>query len=515
MSACSAYEGLRICVCRGYGINNTYYNDKYETGRGKVMCKKQIKKTQLFIVQLIAVLLNTSLFAIVWYKYYITEMWGNSFNRNGNLLVVALYMFIYIVMARIYGGLSLRISRITELIYSQCVAILISNCLIYIVIILLSRRMVNVIPLLLEMIISCLISAIWSYIANHLTNVIYKPSEILLVYDNMDAYKNGKEIISRLSWRFNLAGEMKITEIDDYKNNSCDNLKKFIDEFANVNADSVMLCGLASSQRNDIVKYCVEHDIKAFVRPNIGDFMISNAQVLQMANLPVMICERTTPGIGYEIIKRSMDIIISLLGIIITSPILIITAILIKAYDGGPVFYKQVRLTKNGKEFKILKFRSMKVDAEKDGVARLSSQGDSRITPIGKVIRACRIDELPQMINILQGNLSCVGPRPERPEISEQYIEQMPEFSLRLQVKAGLTGYAQVYGKYNTEPYDKLQMDLMYISKLGIATDIKIILATIKILFMPESTEGIAVGSTTAMGQRDVKEEIAATKEEE
>ena len=195
-------------------------------------------------------------------------------------------------------------------------------------------------------------------------------------------------------------------------------------------------------------------------------------------------------------VKRVMDIIIALIGLILTSPFLLITAIAIKAYDGGPVLYKQVRLTKNGREFKILKFRSMKVDAEKDGVARLSSQNDDRITPVGKLIRACRVDELPQLFNILKGDLTCVGPRPE---IAAQYVKEMPEFSLRLQVKAGLTGYAQVYGKY-TEPYDKLQMDLMYVSKMGIVTDLKIILATIKILFMPESTEGIAQGQTTASG---------------
>lgn len=476
---------------------------------------KQIQKTQLFMVQLLIVIINTAIFAIFWYTFYRTKMWGNMFYGKGDLVVVALYMCIYAMMAMLYKGLALRISRITELIYSQCVAILISNCIMYVVIVLLSRHIVNVLPLLLEMAISCLISSIWSYIANHLTNIIYKPSKVLLIYDNIDAYKNGLDIIQRLSWRFQLAGELKFSGIENWSRLNKQEMVRFMTALNDKDADSVMLCGLASTQRNDIVKYCVEHDIKAFVRPNIGDFMISNAQIVQMANLPVMICERTTPGMGYEIIKRAMDIIISLIGIIITSPILIITAVLIKAYDGGPVFYKQIRLTKNGKEFKILKFRSMKVDAEKDGVARLSSQGDSRITPIGKVIRACRIDELPQMINILQGNLSCVGPRPERPEISAQYVEQMPEFSLRLQVKAGLTGYAQVYGKYNTEPYDKLQMDLMYISKLSIVTDIKIILATIKILFMPESTEGVAAGSTTAMGQRDVREEIAATKEEE
>lgn len=156
----------------------------------------------------------------------------------------------------------------------------------------------------------------------------------------------------------------------------------------------------------------------------------------------------------------------------------------LKATDHGPVFYKQVRLTKNGREFNIFKFRSMCVDAEKDGVARLSTgDKDDRITPVGRIIRACRIDELPQLINILKGDLSIVGPRPERPEIAAQYCEEMPEFNLRLQAKAGLTGYAQVYGKYNTTPYDKLVMDLMYIAHPSIIVDFKIMFATVKILF--------------------------------
>lgn len=179
-------------------------------------------------------------------------------------------------------------------------------------------------------------------------------------------------------------------------------------------------------------------------------------------------------------------------------------AIAIKAYDGGPCFYKQTRLTKDGKEFGILKFRSMIVDAEKDGVARLSSgDNDSRITPIGKIIRACRMDELPQLLNILKGEMTFVGPRAERPELTEKYSEKIPEFKLRLQAKAGLTGYAQVYGKYNTEPYEKLQMDLMYIANPSLIEDFKIILATIKILFMKDSTEGIQEGQTTAMSEEN------------
>ena len=162
--------------------------------------------------------------------------------------------------------------------------------------------------------------------------------------------------------------------------------------------------------------------------------------------------------------------------------------------------YKQERLGKNGKPFKVLKFRSMRVDAENDGVARLSTgDADDRITPVGRVIRKTRIDELPQLINILAGELTIVGPRPERPEIARYYEEEMPEFSLRLQAKAGLTGLAQVYGKYNTTPYDKLQMDLMYIAKPSLVEDLRIIFATVKILFMPESTEGVREGQTTAM----------------
>lgn len=178
---------------------------------------------------------------------------------------------------------------------------------------------------------------------------------------------------------------------------------------------------------------------------------------------------------------------------------MLITAIAVKVYDGGPVLYKQVRCTRGEKEFKILKFRSMRVDAEKDGVARLASKNDSRITPVGKIIRKVRLDELPQLFNILKGDMSFIGPRPERPEIIEQYKEDMPEFAFRMKVKAGLAGYAQVYGKYNTTPYDKLKLDLTYIENYTVWLDVKLMLLTLKILFVPESTEGVDESQTTAL----------------
>ena len=145
----------------------------------------------------------------------------------------------------------------------------------------------------------------------------------------------------------------------------------------------------------------------------------------------------------------------------------------------------------------------MRVNAEKDGVARLASAHDDRITPVGHFIRACRLDELPQLFNILKGDMTIVGPRPERPEIAAQYEKEMPSFNLRLQVKAGLTGFAQVEGRYNSTPYDKLQMDLMYINSMSVSEDLKLMFATVKILFMPESTEGVSEGQTTAMSGKN------------
>ena len=225
---------------------------------------------------------------------------------------------------------------------------------------------------------------------------------------------------------------------------------------------------------------------------------MSSARTMHMFHLPLMRAERYQPVPEYIIMKRIFDILISGMGLILLSPLMLIIAGIVKA-DGGTVFYRQTRLTKDGRKFQILKFRSMRPDAEKDGIARLSSgKVDKRITVAGKFLRRFRLDELPQLFNILKGEMSVVGPRPERPEIAAQYEAELPEFRLRLQAKAGLTGYAQVYGKYNSTPYDKLQMDLMYLAHPSIIQDIKICFATVKILFLPESTEGIDENAVTA-----------------
>ena len=198
-------------------------------------------------------------------------------------------------------------------------------------------------------------------------------------------------------------------------------------------------------------------------------------------------------------VKRLIDIVLSSIAIVVLAIPMLIVAVIIKIDSPGPVLFKQKRIGIHKKTFTILKFRSMRTDAEKDGVARLAQKNDSRITPIGKFIRKCRIDELPQLINILRGDMSFIGPRPERPEIIAQYLEIMPEFAFRMKVKAGLAGYAQVYGKYNTTPYDKLKLDLTYIENYTVWLDIKLMLLTLKILFWPDSTEGVEESQITAL----------------
>ena len=263
--------------------------------------------------------------------------------------------------------------------------------------------------------------------------------------------------------------------------------------------DAMVLWDIPMEMRNKLLKYCFANSIRVYMMPKIPDVLIKGTTEMHIFDSPIYLIREYTLNVEQRFAKRLLDLFCSVILLVLTLPIMLITALLIKLYDRGPALYKQVRCTLDGKEFKILKFRSMKVDAEKDGVARLAMKQDDRITPIGKFIRAVRIDELPQLINILKGEMSFIGPRPERPEIIEKYLQDMPEFAYRMKVKAGLTGYAQIYGKYNTTPYDKLKLDLTYIENYSIWLDLKLMLLTLKIVLKPESTEGVEKTQTTAM----------------
>ena len=448
----------------------------------KIINTQQRQRAQLFLLDAVLPLLNTAAFAVCWYAYY--EKWLYlTFEGYGDYMVIGFFCALYTVFVNLYGGFDLLTSRVSELIYSHVISLAMTGFLMFVVLWMLIRAYVpHILPLLLCLAVCAAFSALWSLIASRLTDKIVPAKKTVLVYDNKEAYKNGVQIAKTQRNRLEMVGEAEAGR-------PMDALEA---QLRDTGAEAVLLCGIASSRRNDILKYCIDHDILAYVRPNIGDLLISNGQNLRMNHLPVLLCQRAAPSVFYLGFKRLMDILLSGAALILTSPFMMATAIAIKAYDGGPVMFTQKRMTLNRKEFVIHKFRSMKVDADKGGKGIVTMQNDDRITPVGKFIRACRLDELPQLYDIFIGNMTIVGPRPERLETIELYEKDMPEFGLRLQVKAGLTGYAQVYGKANTSPYDKLQMDLMYIGEQGVLTDLKIILATIKILFMPESTEGFA-----------------------
>lgn len=440
-------------------------------------------------VKIMNVIIMTVPFMLCWFLYYGSRI-KVPYYRTGNFLIIILFMVLYMVFGRLYDAFVINLSKISEIIYSQFLAVSFTDLIMYIVICLLSSKLTNLWPGIACLAGQVLVSSCWALCVHKWYFKNFDPVPTIIVYENKKSLKELNSSIVLLK-RFNI--------IDIIKADDClDNLS-FLNDIG-----AIFLCGNKSSKRNIILKECIKRDIDIFICPGISDIILSGAYPIHAFPFPVLKTSRYMPQPEYVFFKRLFDIILSAFLLILTLPISLIVAIAIKAYDGGPCFYKQTRLTKDGKEFGILKFRSMIVDAEKDGVARLSSgDNDSRITPIGKIIRACRMDELPQLLNILKGEMTFVGPRAERPELTEKYSEKIPEFKLRLQAKAGLTGYAQVYGKYNTEPYEKLQMDLMYIAHPSLIEDFKIILATIKILFMKDSTEGIQEGQTTAMSETD------------
>ena len=276
--------------------------------------------------------------------------------------------------------------------------------------------------------------------------------------------------------------------------------------------DAVVLNDVPAQIRNDILKFCYDNEIRVYVVPKITDVILRGANDVSLFDTPIFLVKGTGLTITQKAVKRIMDLVLCLIAMIPAAPIMLIVALAIKLEDGGPVFYKQKRATKDNKEFDILKFRSMIVNAEAAGISIPATGADPRITKVGKVIRATRIDELPQLLNILKGDMSVVGPRPERVEHVEEYTNQIPEFKYRLKVKGGLTGYAQIYGKYNTSAYDKLRMDLMYIENYSLALDIKLILTTVRIMFQKESTEGF---EKQRENEKLIEELIEKTKQTE
>jgi len=248
---------------------------------------------------------------------------------------------------------------------------------------------------------------------------------------------------------------------------------------------------VSNSDKLEIMKYCYERHKDVYLIPGLYEIATVNSKLSQIGDILIFKIERL--GLSFEqmIIKRFIDIIISLIGLILALPLLLTVSVIIKLYDGGEVFYKQERVTKDNKIFELLKLRTMVVDAEKLTGPVLASEKDPRITPLGRILRATRIDEFPQLINVLKGDMSIVGPRPERPYFVNKYNSEVEEFKYRVFVKAGVTGLAQILGKYSTGPENKAKFDLLYIKNYSLLLDIKIIFNTIKIMLIKDSSTGI------------------------
>ncbi len=452
------------------------------------------EKIILYLFKIFITLAFSGSLYYVWLEFY-NKFIPTPFYRLGNYFLCMLFVVTYVAFVKVYGGFMVGTSPVVDLIFSQVIAIGFLQGFCYVIFSLLSYKLVSPVPFIIMFIAFSVFAALWCFLADYVYFRLHKPRKTVVVFGNVDSYLSLKGIKS-MDKRF-----------DVVRTYNCDKtpLSDLFDSIKNINA--VFLCGVPSDYRNEVVKYCIANGKVAYVKPKISDTIIRGGRTIQLMNVPVYRCKRADDSnLVYHFVKRVADIVLSLIAIIISFPFMLVTAIAIKSYDGGDVLYKQVRLTKNGKEFEIYKFRSMIQNAEKDGVARLAGEKDDRITPVGKIIRKLRLDELPQLLNILKGDMSFVGPRPERPEIAALYEKDMPEFALRLQVKAGLTGYAQVYGKYNTPPYDKVQMDLMYVANQSLLEDFKLMLMTFKILFLPSSTEGVEKNQETALRER--KEEI-------
>lgn len=456
------------------------------------------KNKALRICKFIHILMTIIAYSVCLF-YYNVQYNHRGVGNTRFMIFVVLYAAILCFSLRTYKSYDFGLAGVYKLVYSQTLADIIAGGAFYIMFVIANSTVFTPLPLIMLLVVQFVINILWSIAVNKAYFKFNKPKKTALIYEDEGELLRLREVYSRKQ-------NFEIKKIIKNDKNSVD----LTDEIKD--CEAVFVADLPSDTRNEVLKYCIEHNIRFYTAPLIGDIMMKGATHLDMFSVPVFYVSRSELKVEYAFVKRAIDIVCSLIGIIILSPIMAITAIAIRAYDKGPAFYKQVRLTKNGKKFEILKFRSMRVNAESDGIARLAGENDDRITPVGKIIRACRLDELPQLFNILKGDMTIVGPRPERPEIAAQYEEELPEFSLRLQVKAGLTGLAQVYGRYNTEPYDKLQMDLMYINDMSFVKDLRLILATIKILFIKDSTQGTAEGQITAMADKkqNTEREVAA-----
>ena len=442
----------------------------------------------MFLASAMLLLVQVVIFYYIWNRYYnFRSVIGTLYWRRGNWALLGIYAIINFFFSKILGAYRVGYLKNSEVVLSQVLAVLLCNAVTYVQLALIGRwRFTAFIEPIIKMtVMDIVVVLVWLVFMRWVYTKLYPPRKLLLIYDKI----NPKSLIQKMTSREDKYSISEVICLDQ----GMDVVKEHIKCY-----EAVVIGDITSVLRNKLLKYCYENSIRCYSIPKISDIMIKSSTTINLFDTELLLFRNRGLTAEQRFLKRLSDIFVSLAVLLVFSPILLVVAVCIKLYDGGPILYKQERLTLNGKTFMIYKFRSMRVDSEAAG-AQLAKKQDDRITPIGRVIRTIHIDELPQLFNILKGDMSFVGPRPERPEIAELYKKSIPEFNFRLKMKAGLTGYAQVFGKYNTTPYDKLKLDLTYIENYSLFLDFLIIMQTVKILFIKESTEGLDADQKTAL----------------
>ena len=442
------------------------------------MCKiknedrKQLIRRGEAVLQIV---LFAILYFVVW-KIAYADMTFPYLGR-GKYILMGVYAVFTVILFHYSDSFNYGNAKLSDIIVSQWIALFLVNFITYFQLCLIANVMITPLPMLVLILIDLFVSMGCCYVYNMIYLKNQSPRDILMIYGT----ENAMELEAKMSVRTDKYRINEMISADAGYEMICEKIK---------NHDSVLLNDVPAQLRNDLLKYCYSSAIRVYATPKISDIIMSGAEEINLFDTPIRLIKGNGLTLEQRFVKRAMDIMLCAIAMLIAAPIMLVVAIAIKLEDGGPVFFMQKRATIDGKTFDILKFRSMIVDAEKFGEVIPATDRDPRITKVGNVIRATRIDELPQIINILKGEMSIVGPRPERVEHVEKYSKEVPEFAYRLKVKGGLTGYAQIYGKYNTSAYDKLRLDLLYIEKYSLLLDIKLILMTLQIMLRKESTEG-------------------------
>ena len=439
---------------------------------------KKFESTILFIMKLLLFCACAGVFFLIFgSKFYFMLI-----PTRTSFITLGVFTLVYMMMNIIYGGFDIGKRKSKPIIYSFVLSVFFTDiaahffmCIMNITVVH-NGKFVYDYPLLLLLtyIIQIFIIVVFTYGGNYLYFSANKPHDSIIITRKGEQTDSIISKIGRYKKQYNITETVFINDPD---------ILKKIDK-----ADSIFFYNLSVPERNAFVEYCYHCKKDIYYSVELSDIVSLGSHRVYFDDKSMVYAP--VKGLTFEqrVIKRIMDLVIAGMGLIITSPIFLITALCIKLEDGGPVFYKQERATYAGKIFNVIKFRSMKV--EDGSIHKSVTKNDDRITRTGRIIRKFRIDELPQLINVIKSDMSIVGPRPEMVENVEKYTKELPEFAYRQRAKAGLTGMAQIYGKYNTSPKDKLIFDLTYINEYSVWLDIKLIFRTLLVLLTPDkSTE--------------------------